>query len=270
MEIKNVNGGSVITDCPPVNLPLTLDCGQAFRWTRDGEYLRGVVKGHEAFIKQTGTELFFAGTDCETVREIFVPYLALDADYESITKRLSRDAAIAGAIEKYGVIRILRQDPWEALCSFIISQRRSIPSIRTAVEKLCSLFGDRAGGSWSFPDAKRLAVLPPGALDEVRVGYREPYIRDAAQRVAGGETDLDAISRMPLDEARAELMKIRGVGPKVADCTLLFGMNRLDAFPVDVHIGRFASARYPDGLPECFRGYEGVAQQYMFCIQTGL
>ncbi|MCD7827460.1 MAG: DNA-3-methyladenine glycosylase 2 family protein [Clostridiales bacterium] len=258
VEIKNTE----------INLDVTLDCGQAFRWRKnnDGSWT-GVVRGKEATVAKTDTGLIFKGVSDEDFADIFYRYFDLDRDYDSVLKRISGDETLRLAAEKYGVIRILNQEPWETLCSFIISACNNIPRIKGIIERLCQSFGDKAGGSYSFPSAERLAELSPSELEVLRAGFRAPYICDGAKKVAQGEIDLDSLCGLPLEAAEKELMKIKGVGKKVADCTLLFGLGHTDAFPVDRHIKRFCDKLYPEGLPDCIRGIEGIAQQYMFCLQ---
>jgi len=164
-----------------------------------------------------------------------------------------------------GGIRILRQDPWEALCSFIISQNNNIPRIKGIVERLCASFGEEIKeGFYSFPAAEKIATLTLEDLAPLRSGFRAKYILDGAKRVADGEIDLDALKELALDEARQELMKIYGVGEKVADCTLLFGLSHIDAFPKDVWIKKAMAKLFDGSLPECAAPYAGIAQQYIF------
>ena len=158
-------------------------------------------------------------------------------------------------------IRILHQEPWEAICSFIISQNNHIPRIKGIIGRLCESFGEPLGsGDFAFPSPERLAVLDISALAPLRAGFRAGYLLDAAKKIATGEVSLEALSILPLEEARASLQKIRGVGPKVAECALLYGCGRMDAFPIDVWMKRVMAECYPQGLPACIQGYEGIAQ----------
>ena len=164
----------------------------------------------------------------------------------------------------YG-IRILKQEPWEALCSFIISQNNNIPRITGIIDRLCSTWGEKnEKGEYSFPSYEILAGLTVEDLAPLKAGFRSKYILDAAQKLKNKEIDLNKIYSATMDEAREELMKIKGVGKKVADCTLLYGFGRMEAFPVDVWVKRIVEELYPDGLPECIKGNEGIAQQYLF------
>ncbi|MBR2877035.1 MAG: DNA-3-methyladenine glycosylase 2 family protein, partial [Clostridia bacterium] len=164
----------------------------------------------------------------------------------------------------YNGIRILKQDEWETICSFIISQNNNIPRIKKIIENLCETFGEKCGEGYSFPKAETLAKLEVEDLDVLRAGFRSKYILDAAQKIASGKVDLEAIKKMDFENAKSELIKIKGVGEKVAQCSLLYGFARMEAFPVDVWVKRIVSELYPEGLPECINGTQGIAQQYLF------
>ncbi len=265
MELISVKNGTKAVDFGEINLPITLNCGQAFRWECIGDSIfRGVAFGKETKIKKEPDGLLFIDTPIEDVKEIWADYFDLYAPYEDIVKRLCEDDFIRSTFETFGYIRILNQQPWETLCSFIISACNNIPRIQGIVKRLCEAYGEPTGDSFTFPAAETLAVKTEEELSFLRAGYRVPYILDAARRVASGEIDFTYIRSLSEEEARKELMKIRGVGRKVADCTLLFSLGFRDCFPVDRHIARAAKALYPDGLPECFKPDSGLAQQYIF------
>lgn len=247
------------------DLALTLDCGQAFRWTREGENFVGVAGGRFLRIGTRGDTLVLYDTGADDYEDFWRRYFDLERDYAALCEGFRADAALRRAVTLYPGIRILRQEPWEALCSFIISQNNNIPRIKGIIDRLCRAFGDRITGSFfSFPTPDRLAGLTPEDLAPLRAGFRAGYILDAAARTASGEINLNALALAPMDEARAELMKVRGVGPKIAECVLLYGCGRDEAFPVDVWVRRIMEELYPDGLPACVKGLEGVAQQYLF------
>lgn len=246
----------------------TFDCGQCFRWNEDAEgRWRGVASGKAAVVwaEDGRTYIECALDDIYFWRD----YLDMDTDYEEARRSIEvcdylRDCAAYGE-----GIRILRQDKWEALCSFIISQCNNIPRIKGIVEKLSSLYGDIVAAPWgearSFPTAERVAQLTEADLAPLRSGYRAPYIFAAAKAVASGELDLEETALLPCNEARAELKKLGGVGDKVANCVVLFGLHQLDAFPVDVWIKRALAANMPKGFdPSSLGKYAGLAQQYMF------
>ncbi|MBQ9769516.1 MAG: DNA-3-methyladenine glycosylase 2 family protein [Clostridia bacterium] len=204
-------------------------------------------------------------TSEEDFLNIWKDYFDLDRDYGEIIEVISENEVLKAASGFAGGIRILRQDPWEALCSFIISQNNNIPRIKGIVERLCASFGEEIKeGFYSFPTAEKIAALTLEDLAPLRSGFRAKYILDGAKRVASGEIDLDALKELALDEARQELMKIYGVGEKVADCTLLFGLSHIDAFPKDVWIKKAMAKLFDGSLPECAAPYAGIAQQYIF------
>ena len=246
----------------------TFDCGQCFRWNEDGTgRWRGVASGKAAVVwaEEGRTYIECALEDIYFWRD----YLDMDTDYDDARRSIEvcdylRDCAAYGE-----GIRILRQDKWEALCSFIISECNNIPRIKGIVEKLCSLYGDAVEAPWgearSFPSAERVAELDEADLAPLHLGYRAPYILAAAKAVASGKLDLEKTGLLPCTEARAELKKLNGVGDKVANCVVLFGLHQLDAFPVDVWIKRALAENLPKGFdPSTLGKYAGLAQQYMF------
>ena len=164
-------------------------------------------------------------------------------------------------------IRILRQEPWEALCSFIISQNNNIPRIKGIIERLCGLSGQPilcgAETVYAFPTAEQLAACTPEDLVPVRAGFRAKYLLDAARRVSTGQLDLNALYTASLEDARSALMTIHGVGPKVADCVLLYGLHHTCCFPMDVWMKR-AVQLLPGISPESLGCTAGIAQQYLF------
>ena len=248
MECKNMKK-TIALDCSDgLDLSLTLDCGQCFRWSEneDGSW-HAVVQGKKADVYTENQKLYVCGDGSEVNEKFWQSYFDLGRDYSSVCEKLKTDKWLKKAIEAYPGIRILKQDPWETLCSFIISQNNNIPRIKGIIERLCTFFGeDLGGGDFSFPSAERLAVLSEQDLAPIRSGFRAKYILDAARRVASGETELEKVAAMPIDEARAELQKLKGVGPKVAECALLYGFGRAEAFPVDVWVKRIMQELYPE------------------------
>lgn len=249
-----------------LDLRETLDCGQCFRWREqaDGSFC-GVVRGKAARVSMTADTLVIDGA-CEGDRAIWADYFDLGLDYGRVRRELSRVHPVMASAAQYAPgIRILRQEPFEALISFIISQNNNIKRIAGIVDRLCVCFGRPIGeGLYAFPTAQRLAVLRPEDLTPIRAGFRHRYIIDAAQKVAGGEVELEPLRHMPYDEARRELMRITGVGVKVADCTLLYGLHRLDGFPLDVWMKRAMAVLFDGMSPASFGEYAGIAQQYIF------
>lgn len=252
-----------ITD---LDLKETLDCGQCFRWREleDGSFT-GVVRGKVASARVEGDRLILDGVN-EDDRAMWRDYFDLDLDYSAIKRKLSAIHPVLADAAAYAPgIRILRQEPFEALISFIISQNNNIKRITGIVQRLCENFGEKISGDrYAFPTAERLAALTPDDLSPIRAGFRHRYIIDAAQKVADGTIDLEAIRQLPYNEAREALTQITGVGIKVADCVLLYGLHRLDGFPMDVWMKRAMAALFPDTEISAFGEYAGIAQQYIF------
>ncbi len=249
-----------------LSLRETLDCGQCFRWREQGGgSFSGVVRGRAATVRMDGDSLVISGAK-EADRAMWADYFDLGLDYAKIKDELSRvHPVMADAVRYAPGIRILNQEPFEALISFIISQNNNIKRIAGIVHRLCGSFGGEiADGVYAFPTAERLAALSPDDLEPVRAGFRHRYIIDAAQKVADGTVDLEAIRALPYDEARTALMQITGVGVKVADCVLLYGLHRLDGFPLDVWMKRAMVVLFDGMSPRAFGEYAGIAQQYIF------
>lgn len=258
----------IVINTPCFDVGLTLDCGQAFRWSKnsDGDW-HGVAFSKPLTLRQTENGVEFIGTTKEDFENIWKPYFDLDRDYDALCNRFSCDEQLKKAVTECYGIRLLKQEPWEALCSFIISQNNNIPRIKGIVDRLCRLLGEHLGGDdYAFPTPQRVAEAGIDGLAPIRAGFRAKYIIDAAQKVANGEIDFEKImlNETSIDEGRDELIKIKGVGEKVAQCTLLYGCGKVDAFPIDVWVKRILAEDYPDGLPECINGVRGIAQQYLF------
>lgn len=242
----------------------TFQCGQCFRWTEnaDGSF-SGIVRGRYATLVQGDGSVTLRGI-CEEDVPFWEEYFDLSTDYAQLTEQLSADETLSLACKSSGGIRILRQEPFETLISFIISQNNNIPRISGIIGRLCESFGEQVDGGWAFPTAERLSGVTPEELAPLRAGFRARYICDAVSKVNSGEVDFAEIDSLPLEQAREKLKLIVGVGDKVADCVLLFGFGKRDAFPRDVWVKRLMARFYPDGLPECTKGIEGIAQQYLF------
>ncbi len=266
MRVEALDNCVKVSGLEDFSLVETCECGQCFRWNGqpDGTYI-GIAAGKRAQVEQKGDALFFYGVTEEEFEEFWRGYFDLDFDYGAVRRLVCGNEVLRAAAEFAPGIRILRAEPWETLCSFIISQNNNIPRIKGIIERLCSTFGEEIeGGGYSFPGADRLAGLKEEDLAPLRCGFRAGYILDAARKVAEGEIDLEALRLAPIEEARAELQKIRGVGPKVAECVLLYGLHRLEAFPVDVWMKKAMTRLFPEGLPECARPFAGIAQQYLY------
>ncbi len=268
MIVRNTEKGLLLQDLQDFSLPEILDCGQCFRWQPvEGNinFWRGIAFGRSLSIEKVGDKDFLFHCSEEEFVHIWQNYFDLTVDYNQIKTALSSDPIMAEASTYAPGIRVLRQDGWEALCTFIISQNNNIKRIRGIVERLCESFGEPLnGGGYAFPTPERLAAATLEDLAPLRSGFRAKYLLDAAKKVSDGIVDLSAIPRLPYEEAQAQLRLIHGVGPKVADCALLFGFYRLDSFPMDVWMKRAMTTLYPNGLPEKLLPYRGIAQQYLF------
>ena len=260
MNIDHKNGNVILIQ-DDLDLDETLDCGQAFRWERtDSEYdktYKGSFFNTPLTVSQSGNKFIFHDTTVDDFENIWKDYFDLETDYDDIKKRLSEDETLSKACAYAGGIRLLRQDFNECLISFIISQNNNIPRIKGILSRLCDNYG-------GFPNSLQMAEETADSLGFLRSGFRAKYIVDAVAKMNSGDLSADMIKAMPIEEARKALMTIKGVGPKVAECVLLFGAYKTEAFPIDVWIKRVMEKYYPNGLPDCTKGIEGIAQQYLF------
>lgn len=265
MEILEQKNDIIVKGITCLDLALTLDCGQAFRWSKnDDDSWSGIAGGYYLRIEKVGDDIIFHDTSRDAFDGFWMHYFDFDKDYDEICNRLRGDKLVSQAIDDYYGIRILNQDSWEALCSFVISQQNNIKRIKSLVQKICEGYGDDLGdGHYTFPTPEQLSTASEDDLRSLGLGYRAEYLVLLSNAMANGEIDLAKIKAMPTEDARRELLKIRGVGVKVANCAMLFGMEFYDCVPVDTWINK-ALKYYPDGLPECFDGIEGIAQQYLF------
>lgn len=267
MKICDMGDKIIISDYGEFNLGLSLDCGQAFRWRMKPDLSwQGAAFGKEINIREENNTLIIKNSCIDDVKNIWIDYFDLNRDYGKILSAMSADSVLSEAVLRFGCIRILRQEPWEALCSFIISACNNIPRIKGIVERLCENFGEKKDSMYSFPSAKKISLLNQEDLSVLRAGYRIPFILDAARKVSSGEINLESMKSLSVEEAEKELMKINGVGKKVADCTILFGLSKSECFPVDRHIKRITEELYPNGFPAEYRDFAGIAQQYLFCL----
>ncbi len=260
MKIIKTDKKVYIHNCDDFIPKLVFDCGQCFRWDSNGV---GIAGGR---IARVSRENDVVSIECNDFDEFWAEYFDIYTDYEVIRNSLD-DEKLKIAMDFGKGIRILKQEPWEALISFIISQCNNIPRIRSIIEKMCELFGkeveDFGVKLHSFPTPENLAKCELSDLEPLRAGYRAKYILNAAKLVSCGEIDLDSIKNMPTELARKELLKLSGVGKKVADCVLLFGMGKFDAFPIDVWMKRAMDEFYGGNAPD-FGEFSGIAQQYLF------
>lgn len=259
----------------------TLECGQCFRFNCIGpENYVVIAFGKVLNIYQIGDSIIFSNTTEDDFKNIWCRYFDFDRNYSEIKKSISEnDEILTKAVEYAPGIRILNQERFECLISFIISQNNRIPMIKKVIENISRKYGKYIDTFedveyYAFPTPEELAQADEAGLMECKTGFRAKYIIDAVSRVLNGEIKLDA-DDMSTDELRNMLMTIKGVGPKVADCTMMFSFGRCETFPTDVWVKRIMSELYFDGreasvkeihqkADECFGEYAGYAQQYLF------
>ena len=267
MNYKSFKNSIIIQNIKNFNIEQTLDCGQCFRWNLNNKGMyQGIAFGKLISIYKENDNIIIENTNEEDFKNIWVKYFDLSTDYSLIKEQLCKIDPLLEKAARYAPgIRILNQDPWEALCSFVISQNNNIPRIKGIISRLCENFGEEISeNEFSFPSAKLISKLSLEDLAPLRCGFRASYILDAANKVASKEVDLEKIECLSIEEGKTELLKIKGVGPKVAECTLLYGFHKLEAFPVDVWMKKAMQVLFPNKTPEMFGKYAGIAQQYIF------
>ncbi len=272
MFLTQQDNNLILTEVTNFDPFVSLECGQCFRFERLGEEKYSLVAcGRRLFINKIENGWMFENTAKEEFCQKFLPYFDLERDYGAIIKGFPADEFILRSTEYGKGIRIFRQDPWETIVSFIISQNNNIPRIKKIIEALCQLLGEENEGVYSFPTAERIAKAGKEGLASIKCGFRDKYIIDAAEKVALGEINLEYISKCGYETALAELKKIKGIGDKVANCVLLFGFGYYNAFPIDVWMKRIIDKYYGgDFDPTAYGEYAGMAQQYMFFYERSL
>jgi N-glycosylase/DNA lyase len=278
----------------PFSLEHTLDCGQLFRWEKLGDWWYGVVADRVVKIKQSGERLIFQVFP-ETPHQGFIEsYLRLDDNLPSIMSEVSKDEHMREAIKLFCGLRINRQEPWECLISYICATYKSIPAIKKMINSISKQFGKKLTFDgydfYTFPKPTDLAQVNCKDLRSCGLGFRAERVLETAKRVDSGEFALEALKRLDYGKARRELLVLPGVGPKVADCVLLFSLEKLEAFPIDVWMKRAATNLYASHFDssfikrvssktsitpkeyetissfgrEYFGRYAGYAQEYLF------
>ncbi len=249
------------------------DSGQCFRWNKIEEAAYRIIAGNRClYITELGEDRYELDCPEDEFYSFWEDYFDLKENYRDIRKRIDPkdDPFLWEAAEYEKGIRILRQDPWEMLISFIISQNKNIPAIKRSIELLAECCGEKMTDSkgaeyYAFPDPADVMALSEEALMNCKLGYRWKYVRAAAEAVSAGEIDLEGLLRADEQTTIGELTGLYGVGVKVANCISLFGLHHIDAFPVDVWVKRILADQYPGGYPyEKYTPYNGVCQQYMF------
>lgn len=282
MKAYEKNNNYIIEELEDFVLSQILECGQCFNFVKLGEEEYDIMAFGRALHVRQQTDTLVLYNTCEPdYKQIWKKYFDMETDYGKIKKNLlSSDERLSDAINNKGGIRLLNQDFFETLISFIISQNKQIPQIKQVIRNISHNFGNKIIGYngaiyYSFPDAETLNSISEEELRACKVGFRAPYIKDACLKIACGEIEKDRLDELDFYEARDLLMTIKGVGEKVADCVLLFSLGRREAFPVDVWMKRIMEKLYFDGQEtkketiekfamDRFGEYGGYAQQYLF------
>lgn len=253
-----------------------LYCGQAFRWRPGSDGHESIVDGRLLRVEErddTAVVLGCDARDADVARRLIDPSLSL----RTVARGLAGDDLLREAARESPGLRILRQAPWETLASFILSSTKNIPHIAQLVEALCDAAGPAVEGASrrAFPGPEIVAAMSEQALRQLGMGFRAPYLRETARRVASGSMDLEALADLPTETARCRLIDLPGVGPKIADCVLLFAYGRQDSFPLDVWVSRVLVHHYLRGRRRSaprlrayalrrFGPWAGYAQQHIF------
>ncbi len=279
MNIIQKDNKIIVHDIRDFNITHIFECGQCFRWNReeDGSYT-GVVKNKVINVLQQKNTVEFNNINTDDF-DIIKNYFDFDTDYETIKNTLNTDEIMAEAIKFGEGIRILNQEEWETMVSFMISANNRIPMIKKVIENLSVSFGDYIGNYrgkeyFSFPTAERLSAAPVERILECKAGFRAPRIKAAATRFLTEKDKIYNIKNMSYDEGLAYLKTYKGIGDKVANCILLFSMKHFDTFPVDVWVRRVMQTLYVSKetkdadirkfAENKFGKYSGFAQQYLF------
>jgi N-glycosylase/DNA lyase len=258
---------------PLLNLDATLDSGQVFRWSRDGEQWSGVVGQRSIRLRQRGDRLEVEGDADE---RFLRSYLRLDDDLEAIYEEIAQDPCISGIIDHFRGMRLIRQDPWECSASYLLASYSNVPRIKKMIENLCQAYGRRlSDGRYAFPTPEELAE---GTADiaTCRLGYRAAWIKCYARSVWDGSFDLEMLEGLDYPGAVKYLKTVNGIGDKVADCIALFSLDHLEACPVDVRIARAMREIYgvtgsykkvSEHARRHFGRFAGYAQEYLYIAE---
>ncbi len=257
------------------------ECGQCFRWNlmNDGSYM-GVFKNNLLNVKKEKDKIIFSGICDGNIEEVVKNYFDLETDYSKIKSTLTKvDENMAKSIEYGEGIRILNQDLWEVIISFIISANNNIPRIKKIIERLSITYGNKiVEDHYAFPTIEQLSKASVEDLRNIGLGFRDKYVYETTKKFVSGEINLDELKNKDTAEARKILESFQGVGPKVADCILLFGMHRFEVFPIDVWVRRVMNDLYIKSDEETkvkkeeieklaikkYKNLAGIAQQYLF------
>ncbi len=278
MKISEINNNLVLTNIKDFNLDNIFDCGQCFRWNKqnDGAYI-GVANSRALKISQENDTVTLYDTSIEDFNNIWFNYFDFKTNYQKIKKILSNDSVLKSATEFGDGIRILNQDLWECVVSFIISASNNIPRIKKIINTLCELCGEKINYMgetyYSFPTPEKIYSLGISGIAPIKAGFRDKYIISAAEFFMNDFNDA-YFESLDYKSAKKELMKISGIGNKVADCIMLFALSKRNSFPVDVWIKRVVEHFYFEEeqtieiiqkfSQEKFGELGGYAQQYLF------
>ena len=234
------------------NLDFTLCCGQVFRWDKHGEWWYGVVRDRAFKMRQIGDEMRFENAEASFVKS----YFRLGDDLPQILSEINKDSHIKCAVDAFPGLRVLRQDPWECLISYICATYKNISAVKQMLANLSRRFGEKTAFEgnefYTFPKPERLAKATNQELVRCGLGYRAKYVAETARIVCDNGLGFERLKRLAYEEAEEELMDLPGVGLKVADCVLLFSLEKLEAFPVDVWLKRIIQRHYANHFPEEF------------------
>lgn len=240
----------------PFNLKKTLRCGQVFRWKKFKDWWYGVVRKRVIKVRQTDDKLEFQIFPPKSDAEFVESYFRLDDDLPLILSKIEKDQHIRRAIQHSYGLRITRQEPWECLISYICATYKNIPAIKNMVFNLSKEFGKKMivdnHAFYTFPEPRNLAGATLEELKKCKLGYRAEYVLKTSKIIHNKEFNLEALSIASYEEAKRELLLLPGVGQKVADCVLLFSLDKLEAFPVDIWIKRVILESYSDHFEKSF------------------
>lgn len=253
-----------------VSLDPTLGCGQAHRWIKKGDVWEGVLGKEIISLKQTEDGFECSGTDDRTM---ILDYFRADDDLDKIYADCSKnDPYVASLAERCPGLRLLRQDPWECMATYLLATNANVKRIGCMVENVCKEFGKDLGGRYSFPTPEEI-IDGESRISNCRLGYRDERFVELAHRVADGDIDPYELKKMDYQGCVNMLLSIKGIGPKVADCIALFSMDHLEAFPIDARIGKMMKERYgqdgnyrdiSDYARRRFGRYAGYAQELLY------
>jgi len=240
----------------PFDLDHTLRCGQSFRWEKLSDWWCGVVEGKVVKVRQVGDKLLFQTFPERAEADFVENYFRLDDNLPHILSKIKRDEYIGRAIQHFRGLRITRQEPWECLISYICATYKNIPAIKNMVLNLSKRFGRKitfeGQDFYTFPKPSDLADANIKQMKACKLGFRAERVLETSRIVCNRGLDLESLRRMDYRRTKHELLSLPGVGQKVADCVLLFSLDKLEAFPVDVWVKRAILKYYPNHFEESF------------------